>query len=58
MQYEKKAAALLDGFQVGKKVNVWWPRHKTHFQVIKTIDKDGDITIIYDHGPEKLTHNI
>merc|ERR1711871_934206 len=51
---KKQAAALLDGFQVGKKVNVWWPRHKNPFPgKVKAIDDDGDVIILYDHGPVK-----
>eukprot|EP00944_MAST-04C_sp_MAST-4C-sp1_P009476 g9476.t1 len=51
---KKQEAAVLDGFGVGKKVSVWWPRHKNTFPgKVKEIDSDQNIVIVYDHGPEK-----
>ncbi len=51
---KKQETALMHGFLPGKKVEVWWEKmHNTFPGKVKEVDEDGDITILYDHGPTK-----
>ena len=56
---EKQNAVLMNGFQEGKRVEVWWPNMKNTFPgKVVSVDEDGDLTIEYDHGPSKTyTHS-